>query len=97
MNSYERVSSICPFSPPLPPPPLRWPRTLAGITSYQFCLQLPYPSVSMSGDLEQKKASRYCDRSGRWEEGDYSHCLYINDITRVLYNFILVRSHGVIT
>ncbi|XP_048853938.1 adhesion G protein-coupled receptor A2 [Brienomyrus brachyistius] len=67
----------------------RWPRTLAGITSYQFCLQLPYPSVSMSGDLEQKKASRYCDRSGRWEEGDYSHCLYTNDITRVLYSFIL--------
>uniref|UniRef100_A0A8C9T7K7 Adhesion G protein-coupled receptor A2 n=1 Tax=Scleropages formosus TaxID=113540 RepID=A0A8C9T7K7_SCLFO len=68
----------------------RWPRTLAGITSYHFCLQLRYPSITMSGDQEQKKASRYCDRSGRWEEGDYSHCLYTNDITRVLYNFILM-------
>ncbi|MFT7813474.1 adhesion G protein-coupled receptor A2-like, partial [Arapaima gigas] len=68
----------------------RWPRTLAGITSYHFCLQLRYPSITVSGDQEQKKASRYCDRSGHWEEGDYSHCLYTNDITRVLYNFILM-------
>ncbi|KAG7480687.1 hypothetical protein MATL_G00058950 [Megalops atlanticus] len=68
----------------------RWPRTLAGITSYQFCLQLRYPSLAVSGGVEQKKASRYCDRSGRWEEGDYSQCLYTNDITRVLHTFILM-------
>lgn len=37
------------------------------------------------------RASRRCDRAGRWEPGDYSHCLYTNDITRVLYTFVLVR------
>ncbi|KAL6456794.1 hypothetical protein MHYP_G00353380 [Metynnis hypsauchen] len=68
----------------------RWPRTLAGITSYQNCLQLRYPSVTVGGSVEQKRASRYCDRSGRWEEGDYSQCLYTNDITNVLHTFILM-------
>ncbi|XP_026880831.2 adhesion G protein-coupled receptor A2 isoform X2 [Electrophorus electricus] len=67
----------------------RWPRTLAGITSYQHCLQLHYPAIAVGGGVDQKKASRYCDRSGRWEEGDYSQCLYTNDITNVLHNFIL--------
>eukprot|EP00064_Thunnus_orientalis_P007562 superscaffoldBa00000849_g7584 len=67
----------------------RWPRTLAGITSHQYCLQLRYPSLSMEGGMEQKKASRYCDRSGKWEEGDYSNCHYTNGITRVLHTFIL--------
>ncbi|XP_051510132.1 adhesion G protein-coupled receptor A2-like isoform X1 [Myxocyprinus asiaticus] len=66
----------------------RWPRTLAGITSYQYCLQLRYHTLG--GVVEQKRASRYCDRSGRWEEGDYSQCLYTNDITRVLHTFILM-------
>uniref|UniRef100_A0A8C2Q5U5 Adhesion G protein-coupled receptor A2 n=1 Tax=Cyprinus carpio TaxID=7962 RepID=A0A8C2Q5U5_CYPCA len=68
----------------------RWPRTLAGITSYQHCLQLRYPSLTIGGGVEEKKASRNCDRSGRWEEGDYSQCLYTNDITRVLHTFILM-------
>uniref|UniRef100_A0A8C1YDT0 Adhesion G protein-coupled receptor A2 n=1 Tax=Cyprinus carpio TaxID=7962 RepID=A0A8C1YDT0_CYPCA len=68
----------------------RWPRTLAGITSYQHCLQLRYPSLTIGGGAEQKKASRNCDRSGHWEEGDYSQCLYTNDITRVLHTFILM-------
>uniref|UniRef100_A0A8C1Y0B5 Adhesion G protein-coupled receptor A2 n=1 Tax=Cyprinus carpio TaxID=7962 RepID=A0A8C1Y0B5_CYPCA len=67
----------------------RWPRTLAGITSYQHCLQLRYPSLTIGGGVEEK-ASRNCDRSGRWEEGDYSQCLYTNDITRVLHTFILM-------
>uniref|UniRef100_A0A8C4I224 Adhesion G protein-coupled receptor A2 n=1 Tax=Dicentrarchus labrax TaxID=13489 RepID=A0A8C4I224_DICLA len=67
----------------------RWPRTLAGITSHQYCLQLRYPSLSVEGGIEQKKASRYCDRSGKWQEGDYSDCHYTNDITRVLHTFIL--------
>ena len=84
----------------LHPPPLvffsRWPRTLAGITSYQYCLQLRYPSLSMGGTVEQKQASRYCDRSGSWEEGDYDNCLYTNDITRVLHTFILVSTRGVL-
>ncbi|KAM4678524.1 adhesion G protein-coupled receptor A2 isoform 2-T2 [Discoglossus pictus] len=65
-----------------------WPRTLAGITSYQACLQYPFTSVSLNGPGQEKKASRRCDRSGTWEEGDYSNCLYINDITRVLYTFV---------
>ncbi|XP_028270663.1 adhesion G protein-coupled receptor A2 [Parambassis ranga] len=67
----------------------RWPRTLAGITSHQYCLQLRYPSLSVDGGMEQKKASRYCDRSGKWHEGDYSNCHYTNGITRVLHTFIL--------
>ncbi|XP_032372862.1 adhesion G protein-coupled receptor A2 [Etheostoma spectabile] len=67
----------------------RWPRTLAGITSHQYCLQLRYPSLSVEGGIEQKKASRYCDRSGNWQEGDYTDCHYTNGITRVLHTFIL--------
>ncbi|XP_053275814.1 adhesion G protein-coupled receptor A2 [Pleuronectes platessa] len=67
----------------------RWPRTLAGITSQQYCLQLRYPSLSVEGGMEQKKASRYCDRSGKWQDGDYSDCHYTNGITRVLHTFIL--------
>ncbi|KAE8292394.1 Adhesion G protein-coupled receptor A2 [Larimichthys crocea] len=67
----------------------RWPRTLAGITSHQYCLQLRYPSLSVEGGIEQKKASRYCDRTGKWQEGDYSDCHYTNGITRVLHTFIL--------
>uniref|UniRef100_A0AAQ4RJF4 Adhesion G protein-coupled receptor A2 n=1 Tax=Gasterosteus aculeatus aculeatus TaxID=481459 RepID=A0AAQ4RJF4_GASAC len=67
----------------------RWPRTLAGITSHQYCLQLRYPSLSVEGGIEQKKASRQCDRSGNWQEADYSECHYTNGITRVLHTFIL--------
>ncbi|KAF3695965.1 Adhesion G protein-coupled receptor A2 [Channa argus] len=67
----------------------RWPRTLAGITSHQYCLQLRFSSLSVEGGIEQKKASRYCDRSGKWQEGDYSNCHYTNGITRVLHTFIL--------
>ncbi|NXM06325.1 AGRA2 protein, partial [Tyrannus savana] len=37
-----------------------------------------------------QQAWRRCDRAGRWEDGDYSHCLYTNDITRVLYTFVLM-------
>ncbi|KAJ7305132.1 hypothetical protein JRQ81_011006, partial [Phrynocephalus forsythii] len=67
----------------------RWPRTLAGITAYQSCLQYPFMSGN-SGPGRDKQAWRRCDRNGRWEEGDYSHCLYTNDITRVLYTFVLM-------
>ncbi|XP_077000487.1 adhesion G protein-coupled receptor A2 [Tamandua tetradactyla] len=68
----------------------RWPRTLAGITAYQSCLQYPFTSVPLSGGAPGSRASRRCDRAGRWEPGDYSHCLYTNDITRVLYTFVLM-------
>ncbi|XP_027022968.1 adhesion G protein-coupled receptor A2 isoform X1 [Tachysurus fulvidraco] len=68
----------------------RWPRTLAGITSYQYCLQLRYPSLAGGSAVDQKRASRYCNRSGHWEEGDYSQCLYTNDITNILHTFILM-------
>lgn len=70
----------------------RWPRTLAGITSHQYCLQLRYPSLSVEGGIEQKKASRQCDSYGKWKEGDYSDCHYTNGITRVLHTFILVST-----
>lgn len=70
----------------------RWPRTLAGITAYQPCLQYPFAAgPAGGGSAAEKQAWRRCDRAGRWEEGDYSHCLYTNDITRVLYTFVLVR------
>uniref|UniRef100_A0A452SEQ1 Adhesion G protein-coupled receptor A2 n=1 Tax=Ursus americanus TaxID=9643 RepID=A0A452SEQ1_URSAM len=68
----------------------RWPRTLAGITAYQSCLQYPFTSVPLSEGAPGTRASRRCDRAGRWEPGDYSHCLYTNDITRVLYTFVLM-------
>ncbi|XP_048368574.1 adhesion G protein-coupled receptor A2 isoform X1 [Sphaerodactylus townsendi] len=67
----------------------RWPRTLAGITAYQSCLQYPFTSGNGGPGME-KQAWRRCDRTGHWEEGDYSHCLYTNDITRVLYTFVLM-------
>ncbi|NXT18593.1 AGRA2 protein, partial [Syrrhaptes paradoxus] len=69
----------------------RWPRTLAGITAYQPCLQYPFAAgPAGGGSVAEKQAWRRCDRAGRWEEGDYSHCLYTNDITRVLYTFVLM-------
>ncbi|XP_053573724.1 adhesion G protein-coupled receptor A2 [Bombina bombina] len=77
----------------------RWPRTLAGITSYQSCLQFPFTSVSLTAVGQENKAFRRCDRSGQWEEGDYSNCLYTNDITRVLYTFVLtpINASNVLT
>uniref|UniRef100_H0Z2Q2 Adhesion G protein-coupled receptor A2 n=1 Tax=Taeniopygia guttata TaxID=59729 RepID=H0Z2Q2_TAEGU len=69
----------------------RWPRTLAGITAYQPCLQHPFAAgPAGAGAAGEKQAWRRCDRTGRWEDGDYSHCLYTNDITRVLYTFVLM-------
>ncbi|XP_056364720.1 adhesion G protein-coupled receptor A2-like [Oenanthe melanoleuca] len=71
----------------------RWPRTLAGITAFQPCLQHPFaavPAGAGAGAAGEKQAWRRCDRAGRWEDGDYSHCLYTNDITRVLYTFVLM-------
>ncbi|NXV06386.1 AGRA2 protein, partial [Cettia cetti] len=43
-----------------------------------------------AGAAGEKQAWRRCDRTGRWEDGDYSRCLYTNDITRVLYTFVLM-------
>ncbi|PIO25969.1 hypothetical protein AB205_0070880, partial [Aquarana catesbeiana] len=76
---------------------VRWPRTLAGITAYQPCLQYPFTTISNNGIGQ--KASRRCDRSGHWEEGDYSNCLYTNDLTRILYTFVLmpVNASNVLT
>lgn len=69
----------------------RWPRTLAGITAFQPCLQHPFAAgPAAAGSAGEKQAWRRCDRTGRWEDGDYSRCLYTNDITRVLYTFVLV-------
>ncbi|NWT25851.1 AGRA2 protein, partial [Cardinalis cardinalis] len=58
-----------------PPSDPPWPRHPAD--AHQ-CLQRPDPG---------SPAPR---RAGRWEDGDYSHCLYTNDITRVLYTFVLM-------
>lgn len=66
----------------------RWPRTLAGITADLSCHTLRYPALAIGG--EEKKALRYCDRLGHWEDGDYTQCHYTNDITRVLHTFIQV-------
>ncbi|MBN3280306.1 AGRA2 protein, partial [Polyodon spathula] len=68
----------------------RWPRTLAGITAFQPCLQYPFGSTSMSGGASEKRALRHCNRAGRWEEGDYGQCLHTSDITRGLYTFVLM-------
>ncbi|XP_042200346.1 adhesion G protein-coupled receptor A2 [Callorhinchus milii] len=73
----------------------RWPRTLSGIVSYQLCLQ--YPSFSVIRPSLEKKASRRCGRSGQWETGDYSECLYINDYTRTLHIFTrVIRGNSII-
>ncbi|XP_075766985.1 adhesion G protein-coupled receptor A2 isoform X1 [Pelodiscus sinensis] len=68
----------------------RWPRTLAGLTAYQSCLQYPFAAGASGRPAAEQQAGRRCDRRGRWEEGDYSRCLYTNDITRVLYTFVLM-------
>ncbi|MGH0180036.1 UNVERIFIED_CONTAM: hypothetical protein FKN15_003144 [Acipenser sinensis] len=68
----------------------RWPRTLAGITAFQPCLQYPFGSTSTNGGASEKRALRHCNREGRWEEGDYGQCLYTSDITRGLYTFVLM-------
>ncbi|TRZ10862.1 hypothetical protein HGM15179_016259, partial [Zosterops borbonicus] len=69
----------------------RWPRTLAGITAFQPCLQHPFAAGPAGvGSAGENQARRRCDRAGRWEDGDYSRCLYTNDITRVLYTFVLM-------
>ncbi|XP_071585128.1 adhesion G protein-coupled receptor A2 [Heliangelus exortis] len=70
----------------------RWPRTLGGITAFQPCLQHPFAAGPSGGggDAGEQQAWRRCDRTGNWEEGDYSRCLYTNDITRVLYTFVLM-------
>ncbi|XP_038630054.1 adhesion G protein-coupled receptor A3-like isoform X2 [Scyliorhinus canicula] len=65
----------------------RWPRTLAGITAYYTCARYPFGSVPYYGDHRQRKAWRKCDRSGRWEEGNYTECAYANEVTRVLHAF----------
>ncbi|XP_053318133.1 adhesion G protein-coupled receptor A2 [Spea bombifrons] len=69
----------------------RWPRTLAGITSYQTCPPYPFTAITLNDGMPERKASRRCDRSGHWEEGDYSNCQYTNDITNVLYR--LAKMH----
>lgn len=63
----------------------RWPRTLAGITSYMPCHTLRYPTLAVG---EERKASRFCDRDGRWRDGNYSLCLYTSDITRLLHSLM---------
>ncbi|XP_006000352.1 adhesion G protein-coupled receptor A2 [Latimeria chalumnae] len=63
----------------------RWPRTLAGITAYQPCRHYPFTSITVNLGSQENRALRRCDRTGCWEEGDYSSCLYTNDITSALH------------
>lgn len=64
----------------------RWPRTLAGITAYLPCARQVSGAVIYSGgSVEDRRASRQCDRSGHWNEGDYTRCEYMKDTTRVLH------------
>ena len=68
------------------PPPLRWPRTLAGITAYLPCNKLASGTGIYSGSVgEERRAQRNCDRGGLWAEGDYFRCQYQKDVTRFLY------------
>ncbi|XP_057703612.1 adhesion G protein-coupled receptor A3 isoform X4 [Corythoichthys intestinalis] len=70
----------------------RWPKTLAGILAFFPCApatfgSAPHPSGSApqpSGHKE-KKAWRRCDRTGRWDEEDYTQCPYASEFTRVLH------------
>ncbi|NWY64256.1 AGRA3 protein, partial [Erithacus rubecula] len=65
----------------------RWPKTLAGITAYQPCLQHSFNSVAFHRGAEEAKAWRRCNRTGRWEEENYSECPYSQEITQVLHAF----------
>lgn len=69
-----------------PPQPLRWPRTLAGITAYLPCNKLASGTGIYSGSVgEERRAWRRCDRGGLWAEDDYFRCQYQKDVTRFLY------------
>ncbi|XP_053258357.1 adhesion G protein-coupled receptor A3 [Podarcis raffonei] len=66
----------------------RWPRTLAGITSYLVCTRYSGGSGIYTGNSQaEKRAWRRCDRGGFWAEEDYSRCQYTNDATQILYMF----------
>uniref|UniRef100_A0A803VUC0 Adhesion G protein-coupled receptor A1 n=1 Tax=Ficedula albicollis TaxID=59894 RepID=A0A803VUC0_FICAL len=65
----------------------RWPKTLAGITAYHPCLQYSFNSAALHSGAEEAKAWRKCNRTGRWEEENYSECPYSQEITQVLHAF----------
>lgn len=65
----------------------RWPKTLAGITAYHPCLQYSFNSIAFHNGAEEAKAWRRCNRTGRWDEENYSECPYSQEITQVLHAF----------
>ncbi|NXK58695.1 AGRA3 protein, partial [Sylvietta virens] len=65
----------------------RWPKTLAGITAYHSCLQYSFNSVAFHNGADEAKAWRKCNRTGRWDEENYSECPYSQEITQVLHAF----------
>ncbi|NXO32500.1 AGRA3 protein, partial [Cisticola juncidis] len=65
----------------------RWPKTLAGITAYHPCLQYSFNPVTFHKSAEEAKAWRKCNRTGRWDEENYSECPYSQEITQVLHAF----------
>lgn len=65
----------------------RWPKTLAGITAYHPCLQYSFNSIAFHNGAEDSKAWRKCNRTGRWDEENYSECPYSQEVTQVLHAF----------
>uniref|UniRef100_A0A493T3R9 Adhesion G protein-coupled receptor A1 n=1 Tax=Anas platyrhynchos platyrhynchos TaxID=8840 RepID=A0A493T3R9_ANAPP len=65
----------------------RWPKTLAGITAYHPCLQYSFNSIAFHNAAEESKAWRKCNRTGRWDEENYSECPYSQEVTQVLHAF----------
>uniref|UniRef100_S4R941 Adhesion G protein-coupled receptor A3 n=1 Tax=Petromyzon marinus TaxID=7757 RepID=S4R941_PETMA len=66
----------------------RWPRTLAGITATLPCpLSAGGGGSSGGGGPGAQVASRRCDRTGQWVDGDHSSCQYANEHTRLLHTF----------
>ncbi|XP_042647235.1 adhesion G protein-coupled receptor A2 isoform X2 [Tyto alba] len=65
----------------------RWPKTLAGITAYHPCLQYSFNSIAFHNGAEESKAWRKCNRTGRWDEENYSACPYSQEVTQVLHAF----------
>ncbi|XP_075360202.1 adhesion G protein-coupled receptor A3-like [Mycteria americana] len=65
----------------------RWPKTLAGITAYHPCFQYSFNSIAFHNGAEESKAWRKCNRTGRWDEENYSECPYSQEVTQVLHAF----------
>ncbi|KAG8551720.1 hypothetical protein GDO81_004231 [Engystomops pustulosus] len=68
----------------------RWPRTIAGMTTFHPCRQFPVNSLYYSDAVGDPKAWRKCGRAGLWTEEDYAACPFSNEVTRHLHAISLV-------